>query len=116
MQLLDTLKAMALIGGMLDRAYLHAIRSGAARNLAYLKDAAFDGTSIVNSNVRESLAHTHAALTSSVTEGYTRGPTLELWNLRAAQSNLYRREPGFAKASAAQLLDIVNAKVTDVEV
>jgi len=115
-QACDTLKAMALIGGMLDRAYTHALRSGAARDLAHLKHAAFDGSGMANSNVRQSLSHTHAAYTSGVTEGYTGGSTSEHWSLRAAQSKLHRREPGFAKASAAQPLDVVKAKVTDAEV
>ncbi|GAB7364014.1 hypothetical protein MBLNU230_g4572t1 [Neophaeotheca triangularis] len=82
-QLLLTIKEMALAAGMLNRAYGHALRLGATRDVAHLPARLSDGTGLATDNVRQSISHKQASRMSGATERYAGGSSFELYNARA---------------------------------
>ena len=102
-QLLDTIKEMGAVAGMLDRAYAHALRLGAARDVAHLPSKVADGTGLLSENVRQSLGHTYATMHSGVTEEYVGGSSLELYNARAMALKEHKgREPRFVSMQGGE--------------
>jgi len=111
-QLWWTIREMGLIAGMLDRCYAHALRKGAARDLAHLPGSAFDGKGVTTEIVRQSIGHNATTLSKGVTEAYVGGMSADAFSARAANLVSHRREPAFAAVDAVQPHDIVWAPVT----
>jgi hypothetical protein len=92
---------MGIVAGMLDRAYGHALRLGAARDAAHLPASVVDGSGLATDNVRQSLGHKHVSLHSGTTDRYVGGASSEMWNLRAQMPYEPKgREPRFASSSS----------------
>lgn len=115
-QLLLSIRQMALIAGTVDLVYTHALRHGAARDVAHLRMGAIEGVGFANDTVRQSLGHWSRALASGVTEGYTGGTSADLYNARATNAKVHRREPRFASSNSLQPLEFVSAPVTDEQI
>jgi hypothetical protein len=112
-QLNDTLKRMGLVAGLLSRVYTHAIRAGAARDIAHLTTKQTSGKTLGLGTARNALGHTHNALSNGVTELYTGEETLAYFNARAAREYTDRWGPKFTDES---LHDFVTAPVTKEEI
>lgn len=115
-QMLISIRKMGLVAGMLDRAYGHALRHGAARDLAHLPTGSFEGSGVATDSVRQSIGHTQKTMAAGVTEHYVGGSSAELYNSRAANPRTNRLEPQFAALDVVQPLALVNAPVSEEEI
>jgi predicted transcriptional regulator len=97
-QLLNNVKEMGVVSGMLDRAYMHAIRLGSARDVAQLPQDATTGYN--TDHVRQSLGHTVKSTNKGVTDVYIGGSHVETYNQRAQHSIQPKgKVPRFANGS-----------------
>ncbi|KAI6796652.1 hypothetical protein KC361_g4349 [Hortaea werneckii] len=94
-QVANTLKAMAIVSGMVSRIQTHALRAGHAEEVASLPSHLTDGQRTSLDVVRQSLGHTYKSLHAGVTENYVGGLVLEAFNLRAAHPVHSRKAPSF---------------------
>lgn len=102
-QMCDSIRDMALAAGMVDRAYTHALRCGAARDVAHLPASVTDGTGLATESVRRFLGHTHKSTTAGTTDAYLGGPSTQLYNARAERATMTKgREPRFATAEGIE--------------
>lgn len=110
-QVMNTVKQMGVISGVLSRIYGHSLRLGAIRDFAHIDKSSASRTI---DEVRQFAGHTHGAMVRGVTERYTGEVAQETYNLRAAGGGpVHRREPKFAEDS--EQLKLMNRKVTDEE-
>ena len=113
-QLLSTVKEMGLLAGMLDRAYTHAIRFGAARDVAHLPSTAA-GMGFTNDQVRQSMGHTAQSMWNGTTNEYVGDPTREFYNdIAVNRDTVPHREPRFA-ARTDEIRSHIQAPVTAEE-
>ena len=91
----DTLKHMGRVSGLLSDVYSHAIRYGAARDIAHLKTAGGQGE--ITESVRQAMGHSNSTMMAGVTEDYVGDSTREFFNERAAAQTVYRDQPKFAQ-------------------
>ena len=111
-QLLKPIKLMGLTSNILKRVYVHALRSGAARDLAYLPKSN-EGSGFSTDEIRQTLGHSAATAFHGTTDEYVGGTSREDWNARAKnKSVVHRREPEFSEVSA---FEAVTAPVTREE-
>lgn len=117
-QLLHSIRRMGLVGGMLGRAYTHALRLGGARDVAHLPSSVFDGVGLTNDAVRQRLSHTSRTSEKGITEDYTGGASIAVWSevAKNASTKTHRREPAFASTKGPQPLDLVSAPVSEQEI
>ena len=101
-QLLNSIKEMGLISNILSRIYMHATRSGAARDLAHLPHLS-KGTGTTTEEVRQGMGHTLKTMMTGTTESYVGGSSREFFNNRVSNKEAkHRREPTFSDMSAYQ--------------
>lgn len=82
-QLDGTIKEMAIVANVVGRIHSHALRSGAARDIAHLPKSA-NAEGVTTDEVRQSLGH--ATGSRAVTENYIGGVTRDFYSARAAAS------------------------------
>lgn len=84
----QTLTHVAKVSGLRARANTHSLRSGAARDVAHLKDV--EGAGQSSDTVRQSLGHCANTTARGFTEAYVGGLTVELSNklLKAAYTSI----------------------------
>ncbi|KAK0875657.1 hypothetical protein LTR87_010535 [Friedmanniomyces endolithicus] len=92
-QILGTIKEIGLAAGMVNWAYTHALRNGAARDAGHLSLRVTDGTGQATDAVRQSLGHGLKSMASGLTDDYTGGLSLAVYN---AQSKMTAEPKGRA--------------------
>lgn len=80
-QLRRSLKEMGLVANLLVPTNLHALRNGAASDVAHLP-AASNGAGLATHEVRQFLNHSNKAFAHGITEDYVGDVTWEFWNAR----------------------------------
>lgn len=116
-QLSHSIKHMGLAAGMFDRAYVHALRLGAARDVAHLPSAMFDRSGLTSEVVRQTLHHSETSFKTGVTESYVGGLSAEVYNARAKNMDaVHGREPRFASLEGNHPYDLVHAPVSEQEI
>jgi len=112
-QLYETIKQMGLISSILTRTYMHAVRLGAARDIAHLPNPTRVSGACTD-EVRQYLGHRANTGAAGITEQYVGGSSREYYNDREKnQFEQNRREPKFSEESAYQK---VKAPVTMGEI
>jgi len=111
-QLNSTVKEMGLVSNILGRVHLHALRLGAARDVAHLPRSVTDGSGVTTDREKQYLDHNNRG--TRPTARYVGDPTYEMYNRRADnQGKKHRREQKFSSGSA---LEAVNAPITEDEI
>ncbi|KAK5169674.1 uncharacterized protein LTR77_005652 [Saxophila tyrrhenica] len=110
---LQTIKAMGLISGMLTRAYTHALRRGAGRDLRSLPDPA--AGSLTAEDVRRSFGHSFTTAFHGHTDEYIGDTNFDLYSLRAHEKPVYPREPKFVAPGTIDVYHTVRARPTSSE-
>ena len=90
-QTLSTIKQMGVIAEAKSKAYVHALRSGAARDILHIKSSDMDGHGFESNGLRQALGHSCASQQRGVPEKYTDSPTSLFYNARVENK-------GFAQA------------------
>ncbi|KAK5703447.1 hypothetical protein LTR17_022089 [Elasticomyces elasticus] len=117
-QLLQTMKELGLVSGLLGRSYTHALRLGGARDLLHVTKSAVDGKetqAFTPDHVRGVLCHSQKAFDSGVTEGYMGELNTDFHQIRAAAKVVHLREPAFA-ASTDSFLAAYKQPLTEEEI
>lgn len=116
-QLYQSIMRMGIISNVLTRVYTHALRIGAAKDVAHLpKDKDKDGAGFSTNSVRQSLNHTNASRQRGVTDAYAGHPTREFYNARVDREYENLWGPKFADKTTASANDFVNGPVTKAEI
>ncbi|KAK9315813.1 hypothetical protein V1524DRAFT_414929 [Lipomyces starkeyi] len=97
-QLLQSVKQMRVVSNILTRVYTHAIRLGAAQDVAHLP---------------HSLGHTNNAFQKGITEAYAGSHTREFYNDRAKREFVHHWGAQFSEQSA---LGFIKKAVTEDEI
>ncbi|KAK7707157.1 hypothetical protein SLS64_007367 [Diaporthe eres] len=114
-RVLDTIKQMGLLSGMLSRVYAHSLRLGALRDYAHLPKTASNTTASTD-DLRKFAGHTHTAMTKGVTEKYVGDLARDYYNDRAENGGVkHHREPKFALDKSAYL-DMIERPVSKEEI
>ncbi|KAI3398505.1 hypothetical protein diail_9029 [Diaporthe ilicicola] len=102
-QVLNTIKQMGLISGMLSRVYAHSLRLGAIRDYTHLTKPVSD-IGVSSDDIRRFAGHTHTSMVKGVTERYSGDLARDHYNDRAENGGVnHRREPKFALDARARL-------------
>jgi len=101
-QMLRTVKEMGLISNLLSPVTLHALRYGAAQDVAHLPRNHAAG--FVDDTVRQSLGHSNDAMHRGVTEMYAGSHTRETYNDRAAAKFSHVWGAKFGEGSALEFV------------
>nr|POE66627.1 hypothetical protein CFP56_76692 [Quercus suber] len=107
---------MGIVAGMLSRAYTHALRNGAARDIANLPNLTLQEGGFSSDLVRQSIGHTAGTSNSGITERYVGGHSADIWHDRVTNPKIHRREPQFAAPTSVTPFQAVHAPDTDDDV
>lgn len=91
-QLRHSSQEMGLVANLLVPTNLHALRKGAAADVAHLP-AASNLAGFVTHEVRQFLNHSNSTFAHGVTERYLGDFTREFWNARVGLKGIYRWWP-----------------------
>jgi hypothetical protein len=111
-QLLQTIKQMAVVSGILTRVTTHDIRLGAAQDIAHLSPAK-DGSGFTTNEVHQFLGYNDASYQAGTTEGYVGRPTREFYNDRADRQYESHFGPQFSETGAH---DIIKKRISEQEI
>ncbi|OQD77494.1 hypothetical protein PENDEC_c002G00680 [Penicillium decumbens] len=100
-QISATVKEMGEATSMLHRVYPHALRSGAAKDMAHLPSSEFDGQGATTAHIQAIMGHQNPA----VTRRYVGDPTFMTWNARAENKHIDRTAPTFSSESAHEFIN-----------
>lgn len=114
-QINQTVQELGLVSGMLTRTSSHALRRGAARDIAFAPPDVIQPAAL--ETARQALGHSMAARMSDVTERYVGDMRSDLYSARAASSTYHRADTKFASPDgASSLWDAAKLGVPEKEI
>lgn len=113
-KILNTIKQMGIISGMLSRVYAHSLRLGALRDYAHLPKSASKAVASTD-DIRKFAGHNYTSMTKGVTDQYVGDIARDYYNDRAENGGVqHRREPKFALDRNAYV-EMIQGRVTKDE-
>lgn len=106
-----SIKQMGIISNILSRVYVHALRTGAARDIAHLPTA--DSAGFTTMQVAQSLRHSNNTFQAGITAKYVGEPSRETYNDRAERKYESIWGPKFSETSGHE---IIKRRVTGLEI
>ncbi|KAK4959276.1 hypothetical protein LTR10_004078 [Elasticomyces elasticus] len=98
-QVNDTIKRMGVVSDLIGRVHSHALRSGAARDIASLPKTAVnaeDRPGFNADNLKDSLGHSVQAAASGLSRAYAGNSAIDFYAARAAAKANHKTLPKFA--------------------
>ena len=98
-QVLQSTQMMGVAASILTQVHPHALRLGAAKDVAHLSSAT-SGSGFATGEVRQALGYSQAAFMQGLTEMYVGAPTRKFFNPKVEQEHVNQWGSGFSDMSA----------------